>query len=163
MHTRRFDVLTFALMLGAAIIGALWANYNRQLAGSLVAQKAIEEAQKPLVWSIFAIPFALFIGWFIARRREVWWALFICFCIYFFSTFVAARYESCTVLRGSFDLGSCFTATAEAQEAARVSGHVLYFQAILVIQLGAACVVALRQALTRSTIPEHAPVVAGSR
>lgn len=154
MHTRRFDLLTCALMIGAAAIGLLWANYNRELAASLSG----EEALRPYVWTIFAIPFALFLGWLLARRREGWLALFVCFCLYFFSTFVAARYESCTVVTGRFDLGVCFTATAEAQEIARQTFHVVYFQSIIVIQAAAAVIIALQRAFTRSTMPTQAPL-----
>ena len=153
MHTRRFDPITFALMLGGTLIGLLWANYNRGLAETLTSA---EEALRPHVWTIFAIPFGLFLGWLIARRREGWLALFVCFCVYFFSTFVAARYESCTVVTGSFDLVSCFTATSEAQELARGNGHAIYFASITTIQFVAALVIALQRALSRSTMPGQA-------
>ena len=153
MHTRRFDLITFALMLGGALIGLLWANYNRALADTLTS---VEEALRPQVWTIFAIPFGLCLGWIAARRREGWLALFVCFCVYFFSTFVAARYESCTVVTGSFDLMSCFTATSEAQELARGNGHAIYFASITTIQFVAALVIALQRALSRSTMPGQA-------
>ena len=149
---RRFDFLTFALMVGAAALGLLWANYNRVLAADLSGEPAL----RPHVWSIFAIPFALLLGWLAARRREGWLALFVCFCLYFFSTFVAARYESCTIVTGSFNLGVCFTATAEAQDAAGATSHTLYFQAILVIQMLAAVAIGLQRALSRSTMPSQA-------
>lgn len=151
MHTsRRFDWRTFLLLIGAAAVGLLWANYNRALAATL----GDEAALRAHVWAIFAVPFALFLGWVVARRREGWLALVVCFCLYFFSTFVAARYESCTVVTGSFDLGVCFTATSEAQDAANTSRHVLYFQSILVIQALAVVVIALQRALSRSTMPD---------
>ncbi|MBC8159893.1 MAG: hypothetical protein H7Z42_01630 [Roseiflexaceae bacterium] len=148
---RRFDLRAFALMLGAATLGLLWANYNRGLASSL----APEAALRPHVWVIFAIPFALLLGWLLARRHEAGQALLVCFCVYFFSTFIAARYESCAVVTGSFDLGVCFTGTAEAQELAQGSGHALYFQSILIIQSFAALVIALQRAVGRSTMPDQ--------
>ena len=151
MQTRRFDLLTLALMAGAATVGALWANYNRVLAVGL----GPEDALRPHVWVIFAIPFALFLGWLIARRREGWLALFVCFCLYFFSTFVAARYESCVVIAGSFSLRDCFFATADAQTAASANGHALYFQSIIVFQLVVALGIALQRALSRSTMADQ--------
>lgn len=149
---RRFDTITLALMAGAAAGGALWANYNRGLATAL----APEDALRPHVWATFAIPFALFLGWIIARWREGWLALFVCFCLYFFSPFVAARYESCVVLAGSFSLRDCFFATADAQTAASANGHALYFQSIIVFQLVVALGIALQRALSRSTMPDQA-------
>lgn len=154
MPTRRFDLRTFAMIFGAAIIGALWANYNRELAPTL----ATEDSYQPRVWVIFATPFAMFLGWFAARRTERWIAAFVCFCVYFFSPFVAARYESCAVLTGGFNLSNCFLATSSAQDAARGSGHILYFQTIIVVHLIAALVIALRQARSRSTIQEQTPL-----
>ncbi len=135
-------------------MGLWWANYNRGIAVTM----SVEAALKPHVWAIFALPFVLLLGWLVARRHEFGLALFVCFCLYFFSTFVAARYESCTVVTGSFDFGVCFTGTAEAQELARDNGHVIYFGAILVIQAIAALVIALQRAFSRSTMPEQAQV-----
>lgn len=155
MHTiRRFDLRSFGLMVGAAAIGLLWANYNRGFAVELPT----EEALKQHVWAIFALPFALLVGWLLARRQEAWLALFVCFCLYFFSTFIAARYESCTVVTGSFDLGVCFMSTAEAQEMARDNGHAIYFAAILVVQSVVALVIALQRAFSRSTMLEQVQV-----
>lgn len=151
--TRRFDWRTLLLLIGAAVVGLIWANYNRVLAPTL----SDEAALRPHVWAIFGLPFALCIGWLLARRRELWLALAVCFCIYFFSAFVAARYESCAVVTGRFDLNVCFTGTAEAQEAARRNGHTIYFQSILVVQALAALVVALQRAWSRSTMPDETP------
>jgi hypothetical protein len=154
----RFDLRTFILIMGAASIGAAWAFYNR----GLTAPPYDPGTEfRPLVWVIFATPFATFWGWFAARRAERWWAAFVCFCIYFFSPFVAARYESCTVLQGHFSLSDCFFATAQAQEQANNSGHVIYFGVIVFIHLLAALVVALHRALTRSTILDQLPVPDG--
>ncbi len=86
---KRFDIRTFLLIFGAALVGAAWAYYNR----IQVTPPYHEDEYRELVWIIFATPFALFWGWFFARRHERWWAAFVCFCIYFFSPFVAARYR----------------------------------------------------------------------
>ena len=139
------------LIFGAALIGAGWAIYNRDH----VSYPYRDDEFRPLVWVIFATPFATFWGWFFARRLERWWAAFICFCIYFFSPFIAARYESCAVITGSFDLTSCFIATADAQQKANSSGHVIYFQVIVIVHLLTALAVALHRAFRRSTIPEQ--------
>lgn len=153
MQTNRsFDLKTFLIMLGAAVLGGIWANYNRILAAGLSGEAAL----RPNVWAVFALPFALFIGWLIARRHEGWLAFFVCFCLYFFSTFIAARYESCTVVTGQFNLAICFANTAEAQTAAQANHHEIYFLSILVIQSLAALATALQRALSRSTMPDRA-------
>lgn len=151
MGTTRFDWRTFLLIFGVALVGAAWAIYNRGLANPPYSEAEF----RPLVWVIFATPLALCIGWWIARPGERWWAAFVSFCVYFFSPFVAARYESCTVVTGRFDVLACFTRTAEAQTLANNNGHLIYFQAILVVQVIAALVVALHRALARSTIRQH--------
>lgn len=148
MQRTSFDWKTFALIVGAAVGGALWANYNR----SIVTFPYNEAEYRPLVWIIFATPLAMFLGWLIARPRERWWAAFVSFCVYYFSVFVAARYESCTVVNGVFSPVSCFTQTAEAQELANNNGHVIYFGAVIVVNLVAALAVALHRARNRSTI-----------
>jgi len=153
--SQRFDFRTFIAIMGAALLGGVWAIYNRQL--THYPYDPVTEF-RPLVWVIFATPFATFWGWFIARRTERWWAAFVCFCIYFFSPFVAARYESCAVLQGSFDLSDCFFATSQAQEAANNNGHAIYFQAVVIINLLAALAVALHRAASRSTMPEQLPI-----
>jgi len=152
--TKHFDRRTFVLIMVAGAVGAAWAIYNRSLASYPYDPG---KDFRPLVWVIFATPFAAFWGWFAARRAERWWAAFVCFCIYFFSPFVAARYESCTVLQGRFSLSDCFFATAQAQEAANNNGHTIYFGAIVIIQLLAVLAVALHRALSRSTMPEQLP------
>ena len=152
---KQFDLRTFLLIMGAALVGAAWAIYNR---GMTDFPYDPEREFRPLVWVIFATPFATFWGWFFARRAERWWAAFVCFCIYFFSPFVAARYESCTVLQGSFSLSDCFLATAQAQERANNTGHMIYFGAIVIVHLLAALAVALHRALNQSTISEQLPI-----
>lgn len=150
---RRLDLRTFILIFGAALLGAGWAIYNR----GLTAYPYGESQLRPLVWVIFATPFATFWGWFLARPAERWWAAFVCFCIYFFSPFAAARYESCTVLRGAFSLSDCFGATTAAQRAASDNGHQIYFASIVVLHLLAALALALHRALSRSTMPGQFP------
>lgn len=155
MLKQKFDIKTFLFIFGAALVGTIWAVYNR----SLIAHPYQYEMFRSLVWIIFAIPFAMFWGWFFARPTERWWAAFICFCVYFFSPFVAARYESCTVLTGSFNFVSCFVETAAAQETASGNGHAIYFQAIVIIHVIAALAIALHRGLRSSTMPrnEEAP------
>jgi hypothetical protein len=150
----RFDIRTFLLIFGAALIGAAWATYNRDYVNAPYQ----EHEFAPLVWIIFATPFATFLGWLIARRSEGWWAAFVCFCIYFFSPFIAARYESCTVTTNSFNLANCFINTAAAQEAANSNGHEIYFQVVVVVHVLAALVVALHRSLRRSTMQQQAPL-----
>jgi hypothetical protein len=145
----RFDLRTFILIFGAALLGAAWAVYNRTLVPSLDQEGQL----RAYVWVIFAVPFATFWGWFVARRAERLWAAAVCFCIYFFAPFVAARYESCAVVWPQFGAAGCFTATAEARELASQLGHAIYFQAIVLVHLLAALAVALQRALSRSTMP----------
>jgi len=154
---RRLELRTFLAIFGAALLGAAWAIYNRNLTNFPYGEGQL----RPLVWVIFATPFATFWGWFFVRRAERWWAAFVCFCIYFFSPFVAARYESCTVVRGVFDLGDCFTATTQAQQAAAANGHQIYFSTIVVVHLLAALALALHRALSRSTMPRQLPLPEG--
>jgi hypothetical protein len=149
----RFDLRTFILIVGAALLGAAWAIYSRGRVPALDPEAQL----RAQVWVIFATPFATFWGWFVARRGERLWAAAICFCIYFFAPFVAARYESCAVVWSQFGAAGCFSATAAAREAARASGHTIYFGAIVIIHLLAALAVALQRALSRSTILAQLP------
>lgn len=110
---RRFDGRTFALMFGALLLGVAWAVYNYD---SAVALRG-DAQTRPLVWAIFAAPLALFLGWWIARRRELARAAFTCFCLYFFTPFVAARIESLF-----------FTA-----DQAQANGHNLYFTTVIIL------------------------------
>lgn len=143
MAARRVDLRTLAIMLVATILGAVWATYNRGLTSPPYA----EEELRPLVWVIFATPFALLLGWCVARWHEAWWAAFVCFCLYFFSPFVAQRYESCTVVRNSFQFGDCFAATAEARQLAETSGHRIYFEVVVLIHVVLALVIIVHRAL----------------
>ena len=151
---RRFDVRTFLMIVGAALVGAAWAIYNRSIVGF-----PYDEAElRPLVWVIFATPFAMFWGWFFARPAERGWAAFVSFCVYFFSPFVAQRYESCTVVSGSFNLVDCFAATAQAQELAGNNGHRIYFGSIVVIHVLIALIIATQRAMRpRNTTPAEQP------
>ena len=142
----RFDIRTFILIFGAALIGAAWAIYNRGLVPSLPLQGQL----RAQTWLIFATPFAMFWGWFFARRAERLAAAAICFCIYFFAPFVAARYESCAVVWSKYGPIGCFTATSAARDLAAAGQHVVYFQAIVIVHILAALAVALQRALSRS-------------
>ena len=153
----RFNIKTFILILGASLLGAAWAIYQRGLVPAL----GYDDQLRAQTWVIFATPFATFWGWFFARRGERLLAAAVCFCIYFFAPFVAARYESCAVVWSQFGALGCFTATNEAREAAKQAGHVIYFQAIVIVHVIAALVVALRGALSRSTIQTQFPHAEG--
>ena len=143
MTRQRIDLRTLILLIAAIFVGAAWAIYNRGL-----TSPPYDSGQfRPLVWVIFATPFALFLGWFVARRDERWWAAFVCFSLYFFSPFVAQRYESCTIVSGRFSIADCFFATEQAQQLSNAAGHVLYYQAIIPIQIVAAIIIAFHRAL----------------
>ncbi len=133
-HTpRTWDRRAFACIVVAAVIGAAWAWFNLSRAGG----NGFSAATGPLVWTVFATPFCTFWGWVLARRQEVWPALFVCFCIYFFGILIGARVER----------------LALGAEAARASGHALYFQLTPAIQLGAGLLVALQRSVKRGTMP----------
>jgi hypothetical protein len=153
----RFDIRTFILIFGAALLGAAWAIYNRGLVPTLGLQGQL----RAQTWVIFATPFATFWGWFVARRAERLWAAAICFCIYFFAPVVAARYESCVVVWSEFGPAGCFIATSQARDAAAAGAHSIYFQAIVIVHVLAALVLALQRALSRSTIPAQLPPLEG--
>ncbi len=149
--SRRFDMRTFGAMIAAATIGAAWASYCR----SITPPPYDESELRNLIWVIFATPFALFLGWVAARRRELWLAAFVCFCIYFFAAFLAARYETCTVVHGGFSLTSCFTDTSAALDLAGASGHRIYFESAVVIHVIAAVIVAVQRALVPPPTARH--------
>src|SRR5262245_8067204 len=104
---RRFDWRVAGMLLGGALLGAAWAYYSYLSTGGLRGEPQL----RPLVWAIFGTPLGAFLGWLLARRSEGWLAAYTCFCIYFFSPFVAARIES------------LFIATAEAERI----GHPIYY------------------------------------
>ena len=148
----RFDLRAFILILGAALIGAAWAIYNRGLVPALPLQGQL----RAQTWVIFATPFATFWGWFFARRAERLAAAAICFCIYFFTPFVAARYESCAVVWAQYGPAGCFTATGVARDLA-AGQHAVYFQAVVILHILAALAIALQRALTRSRMSVRLP------
>lgn len=110
---QKFDLRTFAIMLTALALGLAWALYNLHLAGGVRNDTTV----RPLVWVVFASPFALSLGWLIARRHEAALAAFCCFCLYFFTFFVAQRIESLLLTTGE----------------AAATGHQLHFQLVLAI------------------------------
>jgi len=116
--TANFDFPTFGKMSFVTLIGLAWATYNY-----FSTHGSRGEAQlRPLVWTIFAIPFTLFLGWVFTRRNELGTATLTCFCLYFFMPFGAARLESLFI---------------STDQAAR-NGHNFYFLAVLGLQtLGA--------------------------
>jgi cytochrome bd-type quinol oxidase subunit 2 len=112
---QKFDMRTLAGMLGATLLGAAWAYYNYHSTGG---QRG-EDQLRPLVWTIFATPFVLFIGWVIVRRFELWKAAFACFSLYFFTPFVAARIESLLM----------------SEQQARLSNHHTYFMLVMALHV----------------------------
>lgn len=132
--TKRFDTRTALIIIGLTILGAVWAYYNYGATGG----RRDESVLRALVWTVFATPFASFIGWLIARPREGWLAAYVCFCIYFFTTFVAARIES-----------FFYDATA-----AEVAGHPIYFSGVIIINIIAAVGAAVWRARTPYAPPK---------
>jgi hypothetical protein len=109
------DWRTFGIMVVATVIGVAWAAYNYSTTGGERGEAQLQ----PLVWTMFATPLALFLGWVVARRAEVWLAAFASFCVYFFTWFVAARVESLLV----------------TTEQAAISGHDLLFKSAMIIHV----------------------------
>jgi hypothetical protein len=126
---RVMDGRTFAGMFGAALLGVAWAAYNYSSTGG----ERGEENLVPLVWTIFATPFALFIGWSLVRRAETWLAAFVCFCLYFFTPFVASRIESLFM----------------TPEQASTTGHVTYFWLVIGLHLSSALAISVWRSLDR--------------
>ncbi|EFO80179.1 hypothetical protein OSCT_1981 [Oscillochloris trichoides DG-6] len=110
---QRIDYKTLAAMILALVLGLAWATYNLNLAGAVRSDATV----RPLIWAVFAGPFALFVGWLIARRHELALAAACCFGLYFFSFFVAQRIETLLV---------------DPQQIT-ASGHAFYFQTMLVL------------------------------
>ncbi|RRR76140.1 MAG: hypothetical protein EI684_03500 [Candidatus Viridilinea halotolerans] len=109
----KLDLRTGVIMLSALVLGLMWAGYNLQLAGGARNDTTL----RPLIWVVFGCPFALALGWVLARRHEAALAAFCCFCLYFFTFFVAQRGESLWL---------------SSSEAA-ASGHQLHFQLVLAL------------------------------
>lgn len=129
---RTWDFRTAVLIAGAALLGAAWALFNFEVRAGGTGFGAI----RPLVWTVFATPFAAFWGWLIARRHEGWLAAFVCFCIYFFAIFLGARLELLVL----------------GDVAAAANGHALYFRLTLLIQCIACLVAAAQRASRRGTM-----------
>lgn len=111
----RFDWRVFAAIALAALAGAAWAGYNLRAAGS----NRSEAVFHALIWTVFATPFATFGGWLVVRPREGWLAAAVCFTIYMFAIFAAARIERLLI---------------GAEESA-ANGHILYFRLCLSLDL----------------------------
>jgi hypothetical protein len=126
--TRRIDTRTLAIMLTALAIGLAWAAFQLASTGGVRNDSTV----RPLVWTVFATPFALFIGWLVARRQELGLAAFVCFCLYFFTFFVAQRIESLVL--------------SPAEAAA--NGHALHFQLVLATHALAGLALSIWRALT---------------
>jgi hypothetical protein len=129
----RWDRRTFGLVMGAVVIGALWAGYNLWRFDFGRAGGDV----RMLVWIVFATPFATFLGWVWARPREGWRAAFVTFVIYFFAIMVAARIERLVL----------------GEDRAAATRHALYFELTLALDVVACLVVALRVARSVVTIP----------
>ena len=132
MTQGRFDRRTFSTIACAALLGALWAGYNLWRAGDA----RDESVFRALIWIVFATPFATFWGWILARPQERWQAAFICFLIYFFAIFAAARIERLVL----------------GQDEANATGHALYFRLTLVFDVLGCLGVALQRARSSATI-----------
>jgi cytochrome bd-type quinol oxidase subunit 2 len=139
MRDRPLDRRTLALIIAATAIGAAWAAYNLSVVGAVRDDSAI----RPLVWVVFAGPMAIFLGWTAARRREVGLAAACCFCLYFFSFFVAQRIESVLV----------------SPEQVAASAHSFYFSTMIVLHSVAGVGLAIWRALAPLT-PRPSPLVA---
>jgi cytochrome bd-type quinol oxidase subunit 2 len=126
---KRIDTRTLIIMLIAIAIGLAWAIYNYSTVGSARSNETL----RPLIWAVFSTPFALFIGWLIARRNELPIAAFCCFVLYFATFFVAARIES-------------FILTSDQSAA---EGHQLYFFCSMAIHGLAGAALAVWRALSR--------------
>jgi fucose 4-O-acetylase-like acetyltransferase len=137
----RFDLRTLAILLVAIGLGLLWAGYNLGATGGVRNDTTV----RALVWTVFATPFALLVGWLIARRWEWRLAVFCCFCLYFFTVFVAQRIETVVL------------SEAEAQ----ASGHQLYFVLVLVFHGLAGIGLALWRALAPGEQPGTAEPLPG--
>ncbi|NJM05920.1 hypothetical protein HC891_06545 [Candidatus Gracilibacteria bacterium] len=125
----KLDTRTLVIMLTTALIGLAWGSYNFISTGGA----RTDETLRPLIWTVFATPFALLLGWLVARRSEWQLAAFCCFCLYFLTFFVAARIE----------------ALFYTVEQSKANGHEFYFVTSLVIH----GVAALGLSLWRATRP----------
>jgi hypothetical protein len=132
MRHRSFDLRSFALILCLTVVGVAWAIYNLGLAGSIRDDSTV----RPLVWVVFATPFAALLGWLAARPREMGLATACCFSLYFFSFFIAQRIET----------------LIQSPEQSAASGHSAYFWAMISIH----AIVGLGLAIWRATVMRDA-------
>lgn len=139
--SRRLDTRTLLIMLAALIVGVAWAAFNLASTGGARNDTTV----RPLVWTVFAAPFALFLGWLAARRWELGLAAFCCFCLYFFTFFVAQRIETLFV--------DAETATA--------NGHALYFNMVIAIHALVGAGLTIWRALTPRPMPVSESVQGG--
>ena len=142
MNTRRFDLRTFSIIAAATIAGALWAGYNLWAAG---------DARDPgvfraLIWAVFATPLLTFIGWAWTRPAERWRAAGVCFAVYFFAIFAAARIERLVL----------------GQDLAEQTRHALYFRLTLALDLLGGLAIALHRGRSMGTIQAPDDVAARS-
>ena len=140
--SRRLDLRTLLIMVAALAIGVAWAAFNLASTGGARNDATV----RPLVWAVFAAPFALYIGWLAARRKELGLASFCCFCLYFFTFFVAQRIETLLV----------------PAETAAANGHALYFNMVIVIHALVGAGLAVWRAITPAPAKEEAYAEASS-
>jgi hypothetical protein len=133
---RRIDTRTLVIMLAALAVGVAWEAYSLSSTGGVRNDSTI----RALVWTVFAAPFALFLGWLVARRGELGLAAFCCFCLYFFTFFVAQRIESLVL----------------SAEQSSANGHALHFSLMIGIHAVVGSCLAVWRALTPAAAP-HAP------
>lgn len=136
MHAVRWRDLW--ILLGAGLLGVAWGAWN------LVATNGARgEAQiRPLVWVVFAAPFALWLGWLVARWYERGLASLVSACLYFFTFFVAARIETLII----------------PTDAMRHNNHTIYFTAVLVIH----SLAIIGIAVWRATAPQVVGITGGN-
>lgn len=141
---RRVDIRTLVIMLVALAVGVAWEVYSLASTSGVRDDSTI----RALVWTVFAAPFALFLGWLAARRGELGLAAFCCFCLYFFTFFVAQRIESLVL----------------TTEQSAANGHELHFMLMIGIHAVAGIGLTIWRALTPAPVaPAPArPVAEGS-
>lgn len=122
----RLDTRALGAILGATLVGALTGYLSMLSTGGVRDDSVVRQ----LVWTIFAVPFLVFLAWALTRRHELGLAAFTCFCLYFFTPFVAARIE---------------TVVAPGATVAN-SGHVVYFTTAVILHSLAGVAIAIWRA-----------------